>query len=240
MRYDFTYNGKIISYEIIHKNVKNLNIRVKPNGDVVVSCNPNVDNKTIKVEMVKRANWLINTIGQYKKNLIEFNDINHKLVDGEAFLLLGRILMIKNIQADKFKIEYDNNYLYIYREDKRGIKKKFDKWYNDLIQNEFTKMLDNLYIKYKKYDVKKPQIVFKKMTTRWGTCNIEKGIITLNKQLIKVDPFLTEYVLYHELTHLIYSNHSNGFYSFLTIMIPDWKQRETILNNIFIKKLGGL
>lgn len=240
MRYDFTYNGKIIAYEIIHKNVKNINIRVKPNGEVVVSCNSNVDNKTIEVEMIKRANWLISTIEQYKNNLIEFNDINHKLVDGEAFLLFGRLLMIKNIQSKKFKIEYDNNYLYIYRENKRGIKQRFNKWYNEFINEEFSKILNNIFIKFQKYNIKKPKLIFKNMTTRWGTCNIEKGIITLNTQLIKVDPFLSEYVLYHELTHFLYNNHSSEFYSFLTTMVPDWKQRETILNNIFINKLGGV
>lgn len=240
MKYDFSYNGKVIAYEIIHKNVKNINIRVKPNGEVVVSCSPNVDNKIIEIEMIKRANWLINTIEQYKNNIIEFNEVNHKLVDGEAFLLLGRILMIKNIETNEFKVEFDNNYLYIYRQDKRGIKQKFIKWYNEFIQCEFSKMLDTLYMKYQKYNVEKPKLVFKNMTTRWGTCNIEKAIITLNTQLIKVDPFLTEYVLCHELTHLIYSNHSNEFYSFLTTIIPDWKQREKILNNIFINKLGGL
>ena len=85
MKYEFSYNGKAIAYEIIHKKVKNINIRVKPNGDVVVSCNESIDNKTIELEMIKRANWLLETIDEYKTNLIEFIDSNLKLVDGEAF-----------------------------------------------------------------------------------------------------------------------------------------------------------
>ena len=94
MRYEFSYNGKVISYEIIRKPVKNINIRVKPSGEVFVSCNENVDNKTIELLMIKRANWLINTIEQFKVNLIEFTDANLKLVDGEEFLLLGKVLRI--------------------------------------------------------------------------------------------------------------------------------------------------
>jgi len=112
MKNDFSYNGKIIQYEIIRKNVKSINIRVKPNGEVVVSCNNSIDEKTIELLMIKKANWILKTIEQYKVNLIDFQQINLKLVDGEAFLLLGKILRIQNIYSSEFKVESDNNYLY--------------------------------------------------------------------------------------------------------------------------------
>ena len=240
MKYEFSYNGKTIAYEIIHKKVKNINIRVKPNGDVVVSCNESIDNKTIELEMIKRANWLLETIDEYKTNLIEFIDSNLKLVDGEAFLVLGKVLRIRNIKSDEFKIEYDNNYLYIYRPNQKGIKLKFNKWYSDFITDQFNKMVSKSFKRYEKYSIKKPKVIYKNMKTRWGTCNIDKGLITLNSQLIKVDPFLTEYVICHELTHLKYRNHNKDFYTFLTTMVPDWKQREQILNNIFINSIGGI
>jgi len=136
MRYEFSYNGKVISYEIIRKPVKNINIRVKPSGEVFVSCNENVDNKTIELLMIKRANWLINTIEQFKVNLIEFIDANLKLVDGEEFLLLGKVLRIKNVEAEEFKVDYDNNYLYIYRPNQRGVKTKFNEWYSKFMMDK--------------------------------------------------------------------------------------------------------
>lgn len=239
MRYEFSYNGKVISYEIKRKPVKNINIRVKPSGEVFVSCNENVDNKTIELLMIKRANWLINTIEQFKVNLIEFTDANLKLVDGEEFLLLGKVLRIKNIEAEDFKVDYDNNYLYIYRPNQRGIKTKFNEWYSKFMMDKFTEMVDQSYVRFQKYGIAKPTVIYKNMRTRWGTCNIDKKVITLNTQLLKVDPFLTEYVICHELTHLKYRNHNKDFYSFLTSIVPDWKQREKILNNIFINVIGG-
>ena len=228
------------SYEIIYKKVKNINIRVKPSGEVVVSCNESIDNKTIELEMIKRANWLLDTIDKYKTNLIEFVDSNLSLVDGEAFLILGKVLRIKNIESNQFKIDYDNNYLYIYRPNQRGIKMKFNQWYLNFVTSQFNDMVNKAYKKFEKYGIVKPEVIYKNMKTRWGTCNIEKALITLNIQLIKVDPFLTEYVICHELTHLKYRNHNKDFYTFLTAMIPDWKQREQILNNIFINNLGGI
>ena len=240
MKYQFSYKGKTIAYEIIYKKVKNINIRVKPSGEVVVSCNESIDNKTIELEMIKRANWLLDTIDKYKTNLIEFVDSNLSLVDGEAFLILGKVLRIKNIESNQFKIDYDNNYLYIYRPNQRGIKMKFNKWYLNFVTSQFNDMVNKAYKKFEKYGIVKPEVIYKNMKTRWGTCNIEKALITLNIQLIKVDPFLTEYVICHELTHLKYRSHNKDFYTFLTAMIPDWKQREQILNNIFINNLGGI
>lgn len=239
MRYEFSYNSKVISYEIIRKPVKNINIRVKPSGEVFVSCNENVDNKTIELLMIKRANWLINTIEQFKVNLIEFTDANLKLVDGEEFLLLGKVLRIKNVEAEDFKVDYDNNYLYIYRSNQRGVKTKFNEWYSKIMMEKFTEMVDQSYVRFQKYGITRPTVIYKNMRTRWGTCNIDKKVITLNTQLLKVDPFLTEYVICHELTHLKYRNHNKDFYSFLTSIVPDWKQREKILNNIFINVIGG-
>ncbi len=240
MKYEFSYNGKTIVYEIVHKNVKNINIRVRPNGEIIVSYNGKIDNKVIELEMIKRANWILDSIEKYKTNLIEFSDANLRLVDGEAFLLLGKVLRIKNVEADEFKVEYDNNYLYIYRPNKKGIKTKFGEWYSAFVNQKFNEMVRLSYKRFEKYDIKPPLVIYKNMKTRWGTCNISKAIITLNVQLIKVDPFLTEYVICHELTHLKYKNHSEKFYAFLTAMVPDWKQREKILNNIFINKLGGI
>lgn len=239
MKYDFSYNGQTIEYEIIRKKVKNINIRVKPNGDVVVSCNELVDNKKIELEMLKRVQWLLDSIEKYKMNIIEFAESNLKLVDGESFLLFGKVLRIMNVPSDSFSVSFDNNYLYINRIDQRGIKQKFVNWYYEYILKQFEIMLQQAFEKFRKYDIEKPVLMIKKMKTRWGTCNIDKKIITLNVQLAKVDPFLSEYVICHELTHLRYRNHSRDFYSFLTSMVPDWKQREKILNNIFINEIGG-
>ncbi len=240
MTYEFSYNERVIPYQIIHKGVKNVNIRVRPNGEVIVSCNDSVDNKIIEIEMIKRARWLLDTIDRYRVNFIEFRNSQYKLVDGESFLLLGRILRVNNIDSDEFKVDYDNNFLYIYRKDRRGIKQKFNEWYNGFVKKTFEEMIESSYQKFQKYGIEKPTVIMKNMKTRWGTCNIEKKIITLNTQLAKVDPFLTEYVICHELTHLRYRNHNADFYSFLTTMVPDWKQREKILNNIFINQLGGI
>ena len=151
MKYEFSYNGRVIPYEIIIKDVKNINIRVKPSGEVVISCNSNIDTKTIELQLMKRARWLISSIDKYKTNYIEFEKTNHTFLDGEAFLLLGRVLRIKNIDSDEFKVDFDNNYLYIYRKFNQGVKLKFNKWYKEFILKSFNNQLDLVFEKFKKY-----------------------------------------------------------------------------------------
>ena len=70
----------------------------------------------------------------------------------------------------------------------------------------------------------------RKMKTRWGSCNKTKKYINLNLNLIKKPKICIEYVVFHELAHLIYPNHSKDFYNYLSLYMSDWKEREKILN----------
>ncbi len=74
------------------------------------------------------------------------------------------------------------------------------------------------------------RVVVRKMTTRWGSCNSRKGYINLSLNLIEKAPELVEYVVLHELTHLIYSHHQKSFYGFIAALMPDFRSREKRLN----------
>ena len=74
------------------------------------------------------------------------------------------------------------------------------------------------------------RVVVRKMTTRWGSCNSRKGYINLSLNLIEKAPELVEYVVLHELTHLIYPHHQKTFYDFIAALMPDFRSREKRLN----------
>ena len=74
------------------------------------------------------------------------------------------------------------------------------------------------------------RIVVRKMTMRWGSCNSRKGYINLSLNLIEKAPELVEYVVLHELTHLIYPHHQKSFYGFIAALMPDFRSREKRLN----------
>lgn len=72
------------------------------------------------------------------------------------------------------------------------------------------------------------RVSIKKMKTRWGSCNHKKGYINLNANLVHKDDRFIEYVVLHELTHLIYAHHQKSFYDFIHSIMPDFKMREQL------------
>ena len=97
--------------------------------------------------------------------------------------------------------------------------------------NEAKVLFNRLIRKYYPY-INKPinKVRIKKMNSRWGSCNYSKGYINLNVYLIKYDIKFIEYVILHELTHLIHPNHSKDFYNFIEDIMPDYKER---INGIY-------
>jgi predicted metal-dependent hydrolase len=75
-----------------------------------------------------------------------------------------------------------------------------------------------------------PQIAIRRMTTRWGTCNTVSKRITLNLELARRDASLLEYVIVHELAHLIERGHNKRFYAVMDQHLPDWRYRRRVLN----------
>jgi len=75
-----------------------------------------------------------------------------------------------------------------------------------------------------------PEIAIRRMRTRWGTCNTTTRRVTLNLELARRDPSLLEYVIVHELAHLIERGHNERFYSVMDEHMPDWRHRRRVLN----------
>jgi predicted metal-dependent hydrolase len=71
------------------------------------------------------------------------------------------------------------------------------------------------------------------MTSRWGSCQPKRGLITLNKRLLEVPRNCIEYVVMHEFVHFIHPNHSKQFYEFLSVLMPDWKERKAFLEKSY-------
>lgn len=76
------------------------------------------------------------------------------------------------------------------------------------------------------------RLSIRKMQTRWGSCNCKKGYINLNLNLLEKPVNLIEYVILHELTHLIYPHHQKSFYDFIQRVMPDFREREKMLNSM--------
>lgn len=225
-------DGQEISYLLEQKQVKNLNLRIRKNGKVYVSANPLVPVQEIDNFVVQKSSYIIRAINQFRQ-MQQYQPEPKRYVSGETFYIQGRGLRLAVAQADKDSLISDGVFLYLnvknpedYEKKRRMVTKYLDQQCREIFQEE----LDHLYPLFQKYEIDKPQLRIRDMDTRWGSCLPGKGIITLNKRLLKVPRNCIEYVVMHELCHLVHPNHSKHFYQFLTMMMPDWKQRKEVLD----------
>ena len=94
---------------------------------------------------------------------------------------------------------------------------------------------ERVYPYFEKRGIKYPQIKFRNMVSRWGSCHSTKGILTFNTKLMYAPIECIEYVVLHEFTHFLQANHSDKFYNELEMVCPDWKKYRKQLRNIKIR-----
>ncbi len=215
--------------EIIYKNIKHINLKVRPDLKVVLSAPYKTDIKRIRSFIKKKENWIDDKLEWFKENRIF--EAEKKYVNGENFTYLGRNYRLKYIQSNLETVKLKNGFLTIYTNRKNDlihIKTMVDQWYYDHSYIVFESLL-------KKWSEKTSLFPntfrIKKMKTRWGSCNSLKKNININMNLIKKQRYCIEYVILHELIHLKYNHHKKSFYDQLSVYMPDWKHRKKKLEN---------
>ena len=98
-----------------------------------------------------------------------------------------------------------------------------DQWYKNSAKSIFLEHLDVIYHGFSRR-IPYPSLRIRKMTSRWGVCNVRLKVVTLNLELIKRDLKYLAYVIVHELSHLIYPNHSKDFWSLVEENMPEYKK----------------
>lgn len=231
-------NGQV-SVQIIRKNIKNVHLKVFRNLDVVLSVPMTVPSDWIDSFLNNHIEWIDDQITKYKKSS-GYNNLS-SIRSGSSTQLLGKDVRIYKEASLTDQVELDEKKVCIFLRDisdEEQAQKLFDQWWRNTASDIFQSETEKLYQKiFKKYGLNQPKILVRKMKTLWGSCTPSKDKITLNEYLLKADIRCIQYVILHELTHLIYPNHSKEFYDFLTIHMPDWKERKKQLDNEVVQGL---
>ena len=224
-------DGREIKYFLERKRVKNLNLRIRKDGTVFVSANQSISNEEIDKFVSSKADYIIKAIEHFAASS-QYRPCPKQYVSGETFYIQGRSLRLQVVQADKEVVSSDGIYIYLEVKDTNDYEKKkkiITRFLELQCKKVMNEILEELYPQFQKYGIAKPKLRIREMKTRWGSCLVGKEIITLNRCLLEAPRICTEYVMMHELCHFVYPNHSNQFYAFLTMLMPDWKERKKIL-----------
>ena len=226
-------NNQKINYELNRKNVKNLNLRIKTDGTITVSVNNRISQEKIDSFLVEHSDFILNTLKKYeeyernKPKEIEF-------VTGDIVTILGANRTLKVEAGTKNRVTCDKYFLTLSVKDTGNFELKknvIEKWKKEQATKVVTEICEAMYPYFKNYVPEFPQIKFRKMTSRWGSCQPKSNILTFNTLLIESPVECIEYVVAHEFTHFLEANHSKNFYSKLERIMPDWKERKKKLNN---------
>ncbi|WP_100065901.1 M48 family metallopeptidase [Miniphocaeibacter massiliensis] len=233
MKKTIEYKNKTINYIFERKKVKNINMRVK-DGVLKVSANSSISKEYLDRVLIRKWDWIVQALDKRPNPYLE--ELEKKYITGEKFLYLGKEYNLKVSYSIKEKVEL-NKELKIFVKDVNNYsrkKKLLDTWLLEEAKYVFNESLKRNYVFVKDLIRIYPELKIRKMVSRWGSCKMPSGIITLNKNLIKTPIECIDYVMVHELIHLIHQNHGEGFYNMLNEFMPNWKTRKNILEDKMI------
>ena len=210
------------------KNIKHLYLRIKPDGTVKVSSPMRLSNEAINDFVLPRIDW----IREKRDEMLEkpFKP-KIKYKDGETHYIWGEpytLQLIGNENGKKAFYSTDNHIIYLPVPKRSNIKQR-EKILFELYREEMKKNLNYFLDKCTYFVGKEPKEVKIRNMKNWGNCRKDKRI-TLNLKLAKKPPICTEYVLIHELCHLIEFNHGPRFKALMDNFCPNWREIKRLLN----------
>ncbi len=223
--------NKQVNVLIEEKNIKNLRLKVAPNCEVRISVPNGVKKEEVERFISSKKHWLEKNINIFE-NLKPY-DNKASITNGSSVRILGREHSIWVKPSTEEKIEIFDLKLYLYSKtpnNRQKLAQQYEKFYKKEAMKFFEERLNHLYPIIQKHKIVKPVIKIRKMKTRWGSCNRSKYYITINYNLFKAPKSCIDYVILHELTHFLYPNHSKHFHDFVSIHMPDWKERKKQLD----------
>ena len=220
------------SIDVHLKNIKNMHLAVyPPTGRIRISAPLETDLERIRLFAISKLNWI-------KKHQANFNkqvrQPESEFLTGESHYYLGNRYLLNVFRKDRgqcVKVRNKNNIdLFVRNIDSFDNRKRV---FNDWYRSEMKSLLPELIEKWEPIiGVNVLEWGVKRMKTRWGSCNVKAKRIWLNLEMIKKPLELIEYVVVHELIHLIERGHGERFYKLMDRYYPEWNRCKKELNRL--------
>lgn len=225
----FRFGSKLIKYDIEFRNRKTLGIIVTPQQLVKVYAPMNSSFDKIEKIIRKKALWIIRSIEYFESVLPKLPPKSY--VSGESYYYLGKHYRLKVYKSNLEDARLNRNHIQVFTKHKnnsRVVRIILNYWYKERARKKFSERFEKGFGLFKNYSLNTPLLSIRIMKTRWGSCNTKNKIV-LNQELVKMPIRCIDYVIMHELCHLLYRNHDHQFYNLLTSVMPDWKERKMLL-----------
>lgn len=226
--------GQTIRCPVTRSRRKHVRIVVAPNLSVTVRAPLRARIEGIRQAVERRAGWIVSAREKMEKH--------HPLpspkryVSGETIVYLGRQYRLKVGSGGPSAARLSGAFLYVAPsgDGGAGVKALVEGWYAARAEDVFRRYMLRCLERAQRHGVPEPRVKIRRMKRRWGSCS-SSGTVTLNLKLVQMPVHCIEYVMMHELCHLVHHDHSPRFYSLLTRCLPDWRARKEVLDRIRVE-----
>lgn len=218
-----------VRFELIQKSVKNINISIiPPYGDVRVTSPLKIDHLKVLGFVRSKLDW----IRKHQKKIQQRpRDAVRRFCDGENHLLFGKEYVLRFTAGGKRLVTAVSGNEIILKLPGTGTEADVMSALDGFYRKKLKEIIPEIIAKWQPLmNVAVSSFGIKSMKTRWGTCNIAARRIWLNLELAKRPAECLEYIVVHEMTHLLERNHNKRFHSLMSKFLPDWRERKKLLD----------
>jgi predicted metal-dependent hydrolase len=219
-----------ISIDVVRKDIKNMHLGVyPPSGRIRIAAPLKIDDKAVRLFAISKMAWIQK---QQLKFETQERQSERRFVSGESHYYKGERFLLNVIYHNAApKVEIRNKiYIDLYVRVGSTLKQRekvLIEWYRRQLKDQIPALID----KWQKIiGVEVSDWGIKKMKTRWGTCTIADRRIWLNLELAKKPEHCLEYIIVHEMVHLMERNHNERFVAYMDEFIPQWHFYKDELN----------
>lgn len=221
-----------IDIELIRKKIKNIHLTVyPPDGRVRLAVPQHMDDEGARVFAVLKLDWIKK---QKKKYTSKERQSKREFTTGESnyFLSDKYLLNVIETTGKQHVILRDNKYMDLYVRPGSTVEKR-EKILTEFYRQSLKDMIPSYIEKWEKIiGVTVNEFGVKLMKTRWGTCNVRDKRIWINLELAKRAPRCLDYIVVHEMVHLLEKRHNQVFKDYMSKFLPDWRSIKDELNGI--------
>lgn len=221
-----------IGIDVVRKNIKNIHLAVyPPTGRVRIAAPLRVNDDAIRLFIISKLTWIKRQQrrfeGQERLSPREYKNRESHYFQGMRYLL-----NVVETDAPPKVVLRNKTYIDLYVRPETPVSKRHEimtEWY----RAQLKKIIPELIKKWeKRMSVSVEEWRVKLMKTKWGSCNIEKKRIWINLELAKKPIQCLEYIIVHEMIHLLERYHNDGFLNYMDTFLPNWKQSKKELNKL--------
>lgn len=216
-----------INIEIEYKPIKHIHLSVyPPEGNVHASAPEGMSEQHIKMFILSKYMWLKSKIEDARSHKYQKP---REYVSGEAHYFKGQLyrLRVELRNSGKQEVTVEGDYIAVYCRRQENVEALLKEWYRDRLKEIIPSLLEKW---CKRMQVDPPSFDVKSMPKRWGSCSKVKRHILFNLELAKKPIECIDYIVIHEMIHLIERNHTDRFYRLLNTYQPGWERIKDMLN----------